>query len=325
MRQRRVFGPSWEFRHPKLQIVSIVCTLGFLVLGIPGNVDDTETWFRWLKLPAGVDGLTTAHWIFLSLACVFFVGLITVNVLPFMTKPSKRTRSKKQRASFGSPSPVEELQEIELLLESADNVKSVPNVDKRIEIEGWRVESFTRFTKINQKEMAGKFGPCLRFSGIEYLDWAVTLLRQRQSILRGIIRAHADPSNEKLQRAEQEQDQNEKFELGLEIKPRDGHLQVTAKVVNHSLFSIQIARVVFYCPPERTITMKHRDTRSGEVKSKAALPFHYITWDPGSAEDVRLMSPNELKIDATTATGATETINGEQIKAATLDALERSH
>ena len=121
---------------------------------------------------------------------------------------------------------------------------------------------------------------------------------------------------------EREQDRSENFALELEIKRRDGHLQVTAKVVNHSLFPINIERVVFYCPPARTITMKHGDTRSGEVKSKGALSFHHITWDPGSAEEVRLIQRNELKIEATTATGATEAIDGEQIKAATLEALK---
>ena len=128
-----------------------------------------------------------------------------------------------------------------------------------------------------------------------------------------------DIRKEKRRRDEREQDRSENFALDLEMKPRDGNFQVTAKVVNHGLFPIDIERVVFYCPPEQEITMKHRDSRSGEVKSKAGLSFHYLTWDPGSAAAVQPIPPNELKIEARTATGASQTINGVQIKAAAFD------
>lgn len=144
----------------------------------------------------------------------------------------------------------------------------------------------------------------------------------------GICRWVWDSCKEKRRRDEREQDRSDNFELVLEIKPRDGHLQVTAKVVNHNLFSIHIERVEFYFPPAQTNPMKHGDSRGGEVKSKATRSFHFIRWEAGSAEDVRLISPDDLKIEATTATGTTQTINGEQIKAAALDALdalERSH
>lgn len=141
----------------------------------------------------------------------------------------------------------------------------------------------------------------------------------------GIFRGVWDFRKEKRRLAEREQDRSENFELELEIKPRDGNLQVTAKVVNRSLFSIHIERVVFSCPPARSITMTHRDTGSGEVNRNAPLAFHFIGWAPGSAEDVRLISPNDLKIEATTATGTTQTIDGEKIKAAALDALEHNH
>ncbi|MEE9130547.1 MAG: hypothetical protein V3T84_11060 [Phycisphaerales bacterium] len=140
-----------------------------------------------------------------------------------------------------------------------------------------------------------------------------------------VVRWVLDFRKEKRRRDEREQDRSENFALDLEIKPRDGHLQVTAKVVNRSLFSIYIERVVFCFPPAQTVTMKHGDSRSGEVKRNAPLAFHFIRWEAGSAEDVRLISPDELKIEATTATGTTQTIDGEQIKAAALDALERSH
>ena len=144
---------------------------------------------------------------------------------------------------------------------------------------------------------------------------------------------------DKRDRQEREQDRAENFSLQLEIKPRDRRLQVTAKVVNHSMFSIHVNRVLFYRPTQmyepgtlredpadqiwntQPVTMKHGDRPGGEVKSKGPLAFHYITWNPGSRDRVELIPPENLRIEATTETGVRRTIGGEEIKAAALEAL----
>lgn len=197
------------FHHPTLLTVWVSCTIGLFVIGIPGTVDNTEVWLSWLGLPAGADGRTTAHWTFQGLAFVFLMGLIGVTVLSFITERSKKTGSKKTGAIFASPREVEELQEIALLLKSADDLRSVPKVDKGIEVEGWRVEARTRFMKINQRAMAKVFSPCPPIDGDDYLSWGCKRLRSRRAKLRGRVRALSDPSDEKQQRTEQEQSRND--------------------------------------------------------------------------------------------------------------------
>lgn len=137
-----------------------------------------------------------------------------------------------------------------------------------------------------------------------------------------IFRWIYDHCKDKKRREQREQDRSENFILKLEIKPREGHLQVTANVVNHSLFQIQVEKVVFYCPPSKEIIMKHGDSRSGVVNRNSLLPFHCLKWDPGSVEDIQNIPPSDLNIKATTATGVAEIIDGEQIKEAALTALK---
>ena len=161
---------SRVFHHPKCQIITTICGFGLFVIGIPGLIDDTEVWTNLLGKPTGADGMTIAHWLFLSLA---FVLVVPVNVLP----PVLAIWSRKQPGL---------LELIESLIHAAEDVRNrFPKGDDS-EANRWRIRAFEQL-RIAKSPLWMDFCPCDVLSGDEYMRWAVNLLQDERVKLRARI------------------------------------------------------------------------------------------------------------------------------------------